>query len=371
MVTDIASDNLKDLQDLQRQWLKIFFTILLVAVSALWISDAWLTHYIIPIDQVAYPTMLSSVSLSLLLLQYRPQAYNLAVLGTVGIVVLYTVTFLQAIIWGYIPIQDNYNLATFAQWFPLIYIILFLFLKKNQALLLSVCIYFSLAIPSLINGWLERSLPILEQKFPYLLQMMMSHPIYISVFVAVATLQRSFLQAKVQANQADIDYLTNLSNRRFATRALEVELSQTTVDALSTGIILIDIDQFKMINDTFGHGVGDQILIQVAQLLQQDLFSTEIVSRWGGEEFIVIIPNTTAEEIYQTAEGLRQRLANYYHLEVGQVTASFGVALAESGEQLETLLKRADEALYLAKQQGRNRVIVAMKTHEAAYSIPL
>lgn len=376
MRTDIESDNspsdkLKDLRDLQRQWLKILFGILLVAMSALWISEAWIRQNIILIDQVAYPTMLSCVSISLVLLQYRPQAYNFAVLGTVGIVVLYGVIFLQAIIWGYIPVTDNYTLSTFPQWFPLTYILLFLFIKQNQALFLSVCIYFSLAIPSLCNGWLERSLPLLEQKFPYLLQMMMSQPIYISVFVAVARLQTSFLQAQIQANQAGIDYLTNLANRRFATHALEVALSQTRVDALSTGIILIDIDRFKVINDTFGHGVGDQILIQVAHLLQQDLFSPDIVSRWGGEEFIVIIPNSTAEAIYQTAEHLRQRLAHYSHLEVGQVTASFGVALSECGEQIETLVKRADEALYLAKQQGRNRVIVAMTTHEAAESVPL
>ncbi|WP_155834689.1 sensor domain-containing diguanylate cyclase [Leptolyngbya sp. PCC 6406] len=344
---------------MQRQWLKILFSILLIAIFTIWMSEAFVNKNVNLIDQIAYPIILSSVSISLLVLQWKPQAYGLALLGTVGIIIVYTVTFLQAIIWGYIPLKDHYNLTTFAQWFPLTYILIFLFIRKQQAFLLSVCIYLSLAVPSILIGWQEQDLAIDARKFPYLLHMMMSHPIYIAVFVAVATLQTSFVQAHIQASEADIDHLTNVANRRAATRFLEAMFSQITTPTSQVGVVLIDIDYFKKINDTYGHDVGDRVLIRVAQVLQKELRKTDLVSRWGGEEFLVILTAYSIDEISETAERLRQMLADYEYSEVKQVTASFGVALKQVDEEFEALIKRADKALYQAKQQGRNQVVIA------------
>ena len=357
-VTSDQAQSLPDLQALQRRLLRIFFCILLVAISLIWMSEAWIRHDINLIDQVAYPMMILSISSSLILLQGSPQHYPLAVLGTVGIVSLYTVTFLQAIIWGYIPLADNYTLATFAQWFPLTYILLFLFLQKHQALVVSLGIYGSLVISTVINAYWERHLPATEQKFPYLLHLAMSHPLYIAVFVAVSTLQMSFAATRLKAERADIDYLTNLANRHAATRILEAAIiAPKNREHPCVGIILVDVDRFKTINDTYGHGIGDRVLIQVAQLLQQDLRKTDLVARWGGEEFLVVLSTTNPADVAQTAERLRSRLAAHTHPGVGQVTASFGIAVTTSAsEKIETLLSRADEALYQAKHQGRNRV---------------
>ncbi len=354
---DSQARALENLQDLQRRWLQILFSLMLVGLTIIWLNEALVRHEVAPIDQVAYPIVLSSASISLIVLKIKPQAYNWAVLGTVGATVLYTVTFLQAIIWGYIPLSDQYNLVTFAQWFPLTYIILFLFIEKNRALLCSMSVYLSLVIPSLIHGWSERRLPIDQQRFPYLLHMIISHPIYIAVFVAVATLQQSFLQAQAQAVQAEIDDLTQLANRRAANRAIRDALAQ---DALGpVGVMLIDIDHFKTINDTFGHPTGDRVLVQVAQIFQQTLPESILVARWGGEEFIAIATATNSEEVHRLAEELRQQLVNYPHRDVGRVSASFGVAVSEPQESLHQLMKRADEALYNAKRQGRNRVVLA------------
>lgn len=207
-----------------------------------------------------------------------------------------------------------------------------------------------------MRSWIEQKLPVEQHIFSYLLHMILAHPLYIAIFTTVASLQSSFSQVQAQAVKADIDHLTNLANRRAASRALESVL-EDQLEAI--GVMLIDIDRFKRINDTFGHGIGDQVLVQTAQLFQQGLRKTDIASRWGGEEFLIILIGTTAQELYQTAERLRQGLANYPHPSVGPVTASFGVALAKPGERMEILLRRADTALYRAKQAGRNRVVAA------------
>lgn len=346
-----------DLRTLQRWLLKVFFTILFIALSLIWMSEAWLRQDVNGIDQVAYPTVLSLIGTSLILLQWWPQYYTLAVLGTVGTTCVYTVSFLQGIIWGYIPMTDEYNLSTFAQWFPLTYILLFIFLSKRQALAIALCIYTTLVGSTVINAYLERHLTIAQQKFPYLIHLVMSHPIYIAVFFAVSMLQMSFAAAKLRAERADIDHLTELANRHAATRLLETALAANAQQTF-LGVILVDVDRFKAINDTYGHGVGDRVLIQVAQLLKEGLGQTDLAARWGGEEFLIVLLNAQAQAVSETAERLCHRLAAYCHPTVGQVTASFGIATAVSGtETLDSLLTRADEALYRAKKQGRNQVV--------------
>ncbi|NJL47426.1 MAG: GGDEF domain-containing protein [Leptolyngbyaceae cyanobacterium SM2_5_2] len=355
---DSQLDQPEKLQILKQRWLNILFTIALVVISGIWASEALIRHEVNPIDQVAYPTLLCSISMAIVLLRVRPQAYTWAVMGTVGVTVLYAVVFLQAIIWGYSPVRDNYNLSAFPQWYPLCYLAIF-FSAEKQAAMASTVVYVSLVISSVLHGWLERDLPAQERIFPYLLHMIMSHPLYIGAFVVLATLQTSVAKAQAEARQADIDHLTNLANRRAATRTLTQALGQLSLGASTPGVMLIDVDRFKEINDGFGHGIGDQVLIQVAQLLQVGLSKTAMAARWGGEEFLIILAPTAHEELYQAAQQLRQQLAEAVHPTVGQVTASFGVALAEPGESLEGLMKRADDALYLAKQNGRNRVVLA------------
>jgi diguanylate cyclase (GGDEF)-like protein len=349
-------NQVRSLQELRQRWLKVLFSLFLLLLSSLWLYEALILGRVNPIDRLAYPLMLSLITASLGLLQINPRIYKVSLIGTVGVITIYQFLVLQAIIWGYIPASDTYKLTTFAQWFPLLYILLFLFLKKQQALVLSGFIYLCLGVAGIVRIWIEQKLPVQEHIFSYLLHMILAHPLYIAIFTTVASLQSSFSQVQAQAVKADIDHLTNLANRRAASRALEAVLEDQTE---AIGVMLIDIDRFKRINDTFGHGIGDQVLVQTAQLFQQGLRKTDIASRWGGEEFLIILIGTTAQELYQTAERLRQGLANYPHPSVGPVTASFGVALAKPGDRLETLLRRADAALYRAKQAGRNRVVAA------------
>ncbi|WP_272976363.1 GGDEF domain-containing protein [Deinococcus geothermalis] len=158
--------------------------------------------------------------------------------------------------------------------------------------------------------------------------------------------------------QARTDPLTGLPNRRV----LYQEIEQLLLDlgrGSPGGVILLDLDHFKAINDTHGHPTGDDVLVQAGQLLRLDLRSEDILGRWGGEEFMVVLPATPPEGIGLVAERLRARLQNTPHPVAGIVTASFGVAAARPGDTLGELTTRADGALYRAKQGGRNRVVQA------------
>jgi diguanylate cyclase (GGDEF)-like protein len=130
-------------------------------------------------------------------------------------------------------------------------------------------------------------------------------------------------------------------------------------------LVLVDIDYFKNINDEFGHGIGDVVLIALSRAFEKSVREQDIVSRWGGEEFLILLPNAAQADAAEQAERLRQLLDSdalqidrYPH----RVTASFGVCEFSTGQDLEFLLKQADVALYQAKAQGRNQVCVAADT---------
>jgi diguanylate cyclase (GGDEF)-like protein len=122
---------------------------------------------------------------------------------------------------------------------------------------------------------------------------------------------------------------------------------------------LLDIDHFKKVNDSFGHPVGDQVLVHVASVLSECVRATDTVGRWGGEEFLIICPETDALGAAALAENLRHHIAGHPFPTAGNQSASFGVAEHRSGESMEATISRADTALYRAKNEGRNRVVVA------------
>ena len=121
-------------------------------------------------------------------------------------------------------------------------------------------------------------------------------------------------------------------------------------------LILLDIDYFKSVNDTFGHQAGDQVLVAVSSILSKNTRKTDIVGRWGGEEFIVICPHTDEAGVFKLADNLRQKFEAHHFPVVEHKTASFGVTTYQQGDQPGEIVRRADEALYLAKNKGRNRV---------------
>lgn len=154
------------------------------------------------------------------------------------------------------------------------------------------------------------------------------------------------------------DPLTGLRNRRYFDNAVAAELERVQRYRQSASLILLDIDHFKVINDEFGHPTGDLILSNLAKLLAQSLRSIDVLARWGGEEFVILMPHTTVADAQILAEKMRALIAQSVFEPVGSITASFGVSELRAGEKLEVSFTRADKAMYAAKMAGRNRVVI-------------
>ncbi|WP_417325774.1 diguanylate cyclase [Halarcobacter sp.] len=158
------------------------------------------------------------------------------------------------------------------------------------------------------------------------------------------------------------DYLTKVYNRRYFNEYSEKALELAKRNKQDISIIAIDIDRFKKINDTYGHNIGDEVLIEVANVFKSSIRKSDIVARFGGEEFIILLINAQLDEATNIAEKMRVKIEDtIINVEDNEVdiTASFGVATVnqENNETIETTLKRADDLLYIAKKHGRNEVV--------------
>ncbi len=155
------------------------------------------------------------------------------------------------------------------------------------------------------------------------------------------------------------DHLTGIPNRYYLHQVFENELKRYQRYRHSFSLLIIDIDHFKRINDSYGHVVGDEILKKLAQLLTENVRENDVVGRWGGEEFLILCPETDAKGGRALAEHLRLRISQTdFSLGTMMITASFGVTDYRDDEVLEETIKRADLALYQAKHDGRDRTIV-------------
>lgn len=152
------------------------------------------------------------------------------------------------------------------------------------------------------------------------------------------------------------DKLTNLYNRNKLDEILIDEVNRANRSSKSFGVILIDIDYFKSVNDTYGHQMGDTVLKEFAQILEESSRKTDTVGRWGGEEFLIICSEANLEGILTLANKIKDRIQTNKFSIKEQKTASFGVAIYKKDENVNELIKRADEALYKAKEGGRNKV---------------
>jgi len=154
------------------------------------------------------------------------------------------------------------------------------------------------------------------------------------------------------------DQLTQLANRMRLDQVLDTQINSALRYGNAFSVIIFDIDHFKRVNDTYGHLVGDDVLIKIAQLVSNNARDVDIVGRWGGEEFLIISPYTGIDEALILAERLRDAIENADFPTVGKKTASFGVAEFREQDDFKSLMIRVDRALYSAKNNGRNRVEV-------------
>lgn len=168
------------------------------------------------------------------------------------------------------------------------------------------------------------------------------------------------------------DDLTGVYNRYYFDNEIKEEVDRNDRYHSKFSLILFDIDKFKNVNDTYGHDIGDQILITIAGTVKDIIKKPDTFARWGGEEFVILLPQTSLDGAYNCAERIRKVLENITHSNVGRVTSSFGVIESHYMETPLEMFKRVDELLYLAKQNGRNRVeIEQSQTYSPVSSLKL
>lgn len=249
-------------------------------------------------------------------------------------------------------------------WFPVAYLITFVIFPPAQAMRLTV-LYYLLGMAAMTVGTVLSPNQRLGGLNDYM-QFALSNLAYIVLIGIYNRLRTQFAQMQQMAHS---DPLTGVSNRRHMQSLLEQELSRAERYHQPFSLLLLDLDRFKQVNDVNGHAIGDQVLREVALLLDNTMRESDALSRWGGEEFLVLAPATDLTQAVHLAQRLNlvvagSRIAGGLH-----ITVSVGVACYELGDSLEKMLQRADVALYRAKSSGRNRVEVEIRqSHDFALS---
>ena len=189
------------------------------------------------------------------------------------------------------------------------------------------------------------------------------------------TLERARLRndvKKAQAKMAEmstVDELTKLHNRRYFIEALEGEFERASRYEIEMALIMVDLDHFKKINDTYGHPSGDMVLSEIGGILKKHVRRNDIACRYGGEEFAVILSNVSRENIYAAYDRFREMVSEHlfeYESNQFHITVSIGIAFSNNAESANDLLSQADQALYQAKDTGRNKTVTYMDKEEFA-----
>ena len=272
----------------------------------------------------------------------------------------YIIASILGIIFGFIDLTNVYVyfdiFYNFISLPILTFFMIYFFLKGNKEIKIITFSFFIISI-----YWLYSTL-IAHELVPW-----EEYPSDLAVFLCLLILAHSLIyklnytQELEKSNDeltvsSSTDYLTNLYNRKEIDTLLKkaINLNKRYKDNFS--IILLDIDNFKETNDKYGHLVGDQVLISFANILVGFTREVDLIGRWGGEEFIIICPNTKKDEALILAEKLRATIEKYKFNDIGHKTASFGVVSYGEDESLNELLLRVDKALYSSKSKGRNKV---------------
>lgn len=174
--------------------------------------------------------------------------------------------------------------------------------------------------------------------------------------IGYAAIRQDITDKKRVEELSITDRLTGLYNRLKLDELFAFYLSIANRHQGEFSVILLDIDKFKSVNDTYGHQVGDSVLIEMATLLRENSRFEDGIGRWGGEEFLILLPSSGLKASIALAEKLRNVIAGHSFKEVGRCTASFGIATFHKGDNETSMVARADKALYVAKESGRNRV---------------
>lgn len=338
----VMTKQLNRFEELKR---KLYLIILPVIVTSLLISQSngnegkHLDMFILP-----FLTILFSLSW---LFVYRRRWFNF--IEQINVVLISVIHLLKTYEIVYIKMvhQESVMTGSATYWTPLVFIFISVTLIGKKGVIYCLILWV-LTISIGFSQW--SNIPLLGHDA--LIQYYISNLIYIIFLFFAGHIISSYTISETFEKMAYHDTLTGIANRRRVYQLLEKSLSKN----VPFTVIFFDIDYFKKINDVYGHVVGDKVLIDIALITKEMLKDTDHFGRWGGEEFIILSFMKDKIQAEELAENIRKRIETFQFVEVDKVTSSFGVSTSHKHDTTESLIKRVDQALYLAKENGRNQV---------------
>jgi diguanylate cyclase (GGDEF)-like protein len=361
--SDIVYSATQHIDRLMRRVVLLMLAAGVLAVLAIWRMEV-VDATIDPFNRFGYPAMVLVFGATFAALWRYPGVLVYA--RWTGFLCITAV--LQFDLWGQMNVPGsllgNYNALTILNWLPLCYAMAFFMLESRQAFIAAAVILAFFGLCTALRSNAATSYAVQDRSL--MVNTLISHAVLVACLTGglwlkhVVTVQGE--QAKRLNLLAATDSLTGLANRRITLQLLDQLARDCRLD-LAPVVLLADLDHFKQINDGWGHAMGDQVLVAVASTLRAGTRDADTVARWGGEEFLVVLPVTRAGEATELAERLRLRVEALQVADRHQcpvpVTLSIGVAPLVANESGSSWLKRADEALYRAKNDGRNCVRLA------------
>jgi len=356
--SDIVYSATQHIDRLMRRVVLLMFGAGVLAVLAIWHMEA-IDGTIDPIDRVGYPAMVVVFSTSFIALWRYPRV--LGWVRWIGFLCVSLVLLLD--LWTQMhspgPLQGNYSALTLWNWLPLCYAMAFFMLATRHAFLAAAAILAFFAVCTLLRSNAGTSYAMQDRSLMF--NTLISHVVLVVCLTGMVWLKYVVTVQGEQATRLNLlaatDPLTGLANRRLTLQLLDQLARDGRLDVAPV-VLLCDLDHFKQINDGWGHAMGDQVLVAVANALRASTRDSDTVARWGGEEFLLVLPVTRGSEATDLAERLRLRVEALQVADRHQcpvpVTVSIGIATLAANETGSSWLKRADEALYRAKNDGRN-----------------
>ncbi len=334
--------------------LRIRLTLWLLPLGAFAALAAWGLSVVagkmsLPDQLLLWPMALGFLALEFYLWR-NPQRIRLVWQISLGMIALYEIFSIYYEAAYMLHQRDGITPAVL--WFPMVYLMAFVLLSRRQALRFSL-IYLGLGLLAGAIGVLF-SPPLGVSATNTALQFTLSNLAYVTLLYIFAHLRRHYAQMHQMAHT---DALTSLTNRRAMQTRLDSELDRARRYNRPFAVLVADLDHFKRVNDTFGHSVGDQVLREAAGRLLQHLRESDSLARWGGEEFLILAPETDLHRAHHLAQRLHESICETPMSGV-HVTLSLGVACYRQGDTIAAILSRADEAMYRAKAAGRNQVVL-------------
>ncbi|MDP2560143.1 GGDEF domain-containing protein [Psychrobium sp. 1_MG-2023] len=341
----------------------------IVCIAAIWMIE-FNSGHLTALDQYAYPLLIFTFSCSFVTLLYFPSQANAVASALVFSIASY---FLASYHFIFIVLERSslennfYNLASISQWLPSIYIAIFLLHHIERAMFYSIAFYLALLGPEAYYIFAGSHHSDIAHNL--LVNIVLSHPVYICILLCLSFMKKqgyaSYVRAQDMERLVNIDDLTKAHNRR----GIEEKIISLIENRQRAGeefcLVMFDVDHFKKINDSYGHPVGDEVLVKLVEQTKRELRQDDSIGRWGGEEFILLLPRTNVEQASAFANRIRLLFPSIKFSAPVTLTASFGISsyrISDSSPAADKisaiLIAKADQGLYQSKSSGRNQITV-------------